>query len=787
MAETPPPVQVESTNRSFWSRLSIVWIIPLIALLAALGVAWQSYSQRGPVIEVTFENGAGIAARETELRYRDITVGTVEDVTFGPGLQAVIVSIRVDKSVADYIDAAATFWVVRPELTTQGISGLDTVLSGVYIEGSWDGEVGTETTHFKGLPNPPLFRTGQEGLQIALRTTPGGDLTDNSPITYRGIEVGRVGKAHISQEGNFAIAEAIIFQDHVNLISSSTRFWNTAGFSFSVGPQGANIDFSSLATLIAGGITFDTFVSGGEPVTDGHVFDIYAEEASARNSLFSPSEVETLKMRVIFDDNISGLAVDAPVELSGLKIGRVESVSGVIDQDAFGDNRVRLNALLAIQPARLGLQGEVSPDAALTFLTKQIKDGLRARLASASLLTGGLKIELVQEPDAPPATLRTVPDGAPIIPTTDSDISDAAATVEGVFNRVNSLPIEELLTSAIDFLDSAKALVSDEDWRGAPADVRLLLGDVRKIVNSDDVQEIPGNLNTAVARLESLMAQLEKEDFAARLLNAVDAAGEAATSVSSSVEGMPGLIDQIEALAAKAESLPLESLTTELNDLLASADDILSTDGAKKLPGNLNEAFSRLESLLARLEKEEFTARLAKAVDAVAQAAGSVSSSVEGMPALIEKIDLLAARADDLPLESLTAELNELLASADDILSSEGAKKLPADLGAALNELNATLTELREGGVVTNVNATLASARKAADAIAGSAQELPDLVARMERVLTQASATITGYNQGETLSRAARSALRDISKAADSLTSLARMLERNPSLLLRGR
>lgn len=694
MSDAPPPVSIEPARKSFLGRASFVWVIPFLALAIALSVAWNSYNDRGPLIEIEFENGAGIAKRETELRYRDITVGVVEDVKFAPDLGSVIAYVRLDKEVAPYVDVASTFWVVRPELSARGVSGLDTVLTGVYIEGSWDSEIGRTQTRFKGLVDTPLFQNGKEGLQIALRTTPGGSMTDNSPITFRGIEVGRVGKARISKEGNFAIAEAIIYDAHSNLISPTTRFWDTSGFTFSVGPSGAEIDFSSFATLLGGGLTFDTFVSGRGRVTDGTVFEVYPDEASARNSLFNASEVETLEMRVVFDENISGLAVDAPVEISGLKIGAVQSVSGVIDADAFGDERVRLNAVLSIQPARLGLQDEVTPEAALDFLAKRIEEGLRARLTSAGLLIGGLKIELVQVDDAPAAVVQRGEGIIPIIPTTESNISDAGATVEGVITRVNNLPIEELMNSAIQLLDSAQALISDEDLRETPQDVRALLGDVRGILTSEDVQGIPITLNATISRFEKLLGQLEEEQLATKLVAAVDSAAAAADGVATSVEGVPALVTQLQAVAAKAESLPLDELTTQLTALTASADKILGT---------------------------------------------------------------------------------------------EAAQQLPADLGAALNEINATLGELREGGAVTNINATLDSTRKAADAVATSTQDLPALVERIRGVLDQAAATIAGYNKGDVLSRDARTALRDISKAADAMASLARMLERNPSALIRGR
>ncbi len=694
MSDTPPEVTIEAARESRFSGTSFVWIIPILALVIALGVAWQSYNARGPLIEVEFEKGAGIAAGATELKYRDITVGRVEEVGFTEGLDRVLARIRVDKAVAPYIDDGSVFWIVEPEVTAQGITGLSTVLSGVYIEGSWDTQIGQAETRFQGASQTPLIRPGKSGLQLAFRTSATGTLTDNAPILFRGIEVGRVGKAQIARGGTFAIVEALIYEEHRSLVNSSTRFWDTSGFSVSIGPGGAEIDFSSLATLVGGGITFDTFVSGGARVQDGQVFEIFPDRGTARNSVFSASEVDPLRISVIFDENVSGLATGAPVELSGLKIGEVETLGGVIDNDQFGDSRVRLNATLLVQPARLGLPDQVTAENALSFLQERVENGLRARLASASLLTGGLKVEMVEVPDAEPARLIMTENEIPVMPTTKSEVSDTAATVEGVFTRINNLPIEELLNSAIDFLGAAEALISDEDLRQTPEDVRTLLADLSALVNSDGVQNVPVSLNQTLTRIEGLVAELEQQQITAKLVAALDSAASAADTVTASVEGVPALVEQIQSVAAKADSLELNALLEELTLLTRSAERVLGTEDAVALPGALK---------------------------------------------------------------------------------------------GALDELNATLTELREGGAVANVNQTLASARTAADNIAVSAQELPDVVERLTALFAQASRTIEGYNKGDEISRTAQETMRDIQQAADALAKLARTIERNPNSLLLGR
>ncbi|MEH6647122.1 MlaD family protein [Sulfitobacter sp.] len=694
MANTPPPVEITTVRQSVLSGASFIWIIPLLALVVAFGVAWQSYSARGPVIIVKFTDGSGISAGETKLKYRDIEVGKVEEVGFGEGLEQVEVHIRLHKDIAPYVDASSVFWIVQPEVTAQGVSGLSTVLSGVYIEGSWDSEIGVAASTFKGSDVAPLIQPGKSGLQIAFRSTANGSLTDNAPILFRGIQVGQVGRAQISRSGAYAITEGLIYEEHRNLISSATRFWDTSGFSFSVGPSGAEIDFSSLATLVGGGITFDTFVSGGGPAQDGEVFEVFEDKETARTSLFTSSEVDPLRISVIFDENISGLAVGASVELSGFRIGSVESLSGIVDFNQFGDSRVRLNVVLSIQPARLGLPGDVSAAAALSLLQDRVANGLRARLASASLLTGGLKVEMVEVPDADPARLSATGIDMPVMQTTKSETSDAAATVEGVFTRINNLPIEELLNSAINVMNSAELLMSNDDLQKVPADVSTLLSDLSGIVTSDDVKNIPVALNATLTRVEGLVAELEKQRIAETLGKTLTAAADAAEAVTSSVEGVPELITDIQTVASKAASLEFDVLIQELTSLTSSAEALVS---------------------------------------------------------------------------------------------SPETAQLPVALSGALDQLNATLRELREGGAVENVNQTLASARNAADSIAVSSRDLPQVIDRLNALFVQAGRTIEGYDRGDELSRSVEATLRDIQQAAGALEKLARTIERNPNSLLLGR
>src|SRR5512134_1272092 len=107
MPETDPPApEIEAPAAEARSRrISAVWLVPLLALVLALGVAWNTYARRGPTIDIVFDNAAGISAGQTTIRFRDVPVGVVERLRLSPDLTQVVVTARMDRDVAHFIDA----------------------------------------------------------------------------------------------------------------------------------------------------------------------------------------------------------------------------------------------------------------------------------------------------------------------------------------------------------------------------------------------------------------------------------------------------------------------------------------------------------------------------------------------------------------------------------------------------------------------------------------------------------------------------------------------------------
>ncbi|MBL4811651.1 MAG: MCE family protein [Rhodobacteraceae bacterium] len=466
MSDDIPEVEIlpmrSKLNGGKLAGVSALWLVPLAALALALVLVWQNMAARGPLIHISFDDAAGIEAGSTQLRYRDVAVGLVEEVGFTDGLEQVRVAVRLNKDVAAYVDADAAFWTVRPQVTAQGISGLDTVLSGAYIAGSWDSAPGGLADDFAGLTVPPLLSGGREGLQFILHAQSGG-LTSHAPLLFNGVEVGRLGAVQVSVDDLGVEAPAVVFAPYDQLVTEQTRFWDSSGFSLSVGAGGAALNVESLSALLGGGISFDRFVSDAALANTGSIYEVFGSRNDAHRSIFDRDSAVPLLISAVFEEQTTALSVGAPVQLDGVDIGKVISVDGVIDQARYGDNHVRLLAQMELKPEALGLTGEAAPALALVFLEDRVRGGLRARLATQNVLTGAALVEFVRQPGAPFAQIEQSIGGAARVPVTAATLRDAGDTARDTLARIEALPIEALFARFAGLADQASGVLAGLD------------------------------------------------------------------------------------------------------------------------------------------------------------------------------------------------------------------------------------------------------------------------------------------------------------------------------------
>ena len=168
--------------------LTTIWMVPFIAMVIALWLAFQYYTKVGPLVTIEFKENAGLVAKQSHVKLRNVIVGTVEEVSLSEEGDGVSVQIRMNKSVSKYLNKSAKFWIVHPDVDSSGITGLDTLLSGSYIE--LKATKGEKTTkHFVGLEETPA--EDADGETYLLSAPKSYHLKKGSNVYYRMIKVGK--------------------------------------------------------------------------------------------------------------------------------------------------------------------------------------------------------------------------------------------------------------------------------------------------------------------------------------------------------------------------------------------------------------------------------------------------------------------------------------------------------------------------------------------------------------------------------------------------------------------
>ncbi len=269
-----PDLPQAHVTRRHWSG-ALIWLVPILAAIIAVYVVYERRSESGPSITVTFKDASGLKVKQTQVEYRGVPIGEVDELTLSPDRQSAIVKITLQSSAAEVAKDGSKFWIVRPQVGLTSITGLGTVITGPEIQ-MLPGN-GAARFDFTGLDGPPGALEGG-GLRIVLRTPKTSSLHVDTPLYYRGVEVGAVQKIDLSADAASADITVLIGSRYARLVRSSSKFWDTSGISASFGLfKGFHLNVDSLSSVVAGGLAFATPEdSGDHAVKDGTVFPLYA-------------------------------------------------------------------------------------------------------------------------------------------------------------------------------------------------------------------------------------------------------------------------------------------------------------------------------------------------------------------------------------------------------------------------------------------------------------------------------------------------------------------------------
>jgi Paraquat-inducible protein B len=461
---------------------SLIWLIPIVAAIAGAWLVYTTFASRGPLITITFPDASGIEPGKTQIKYRDVQLGLVQTVKLNDDATQVIVTARINKEAEDQLHAETKFWIESARITTSGVSGLGTLLSGVYI-GMRPGD-GEPERHFQGLETPPLYQVTVPGKNLILKADRLGSISAGAPIFFRGIQVGGVLGYQMAEDGNSVTVYAFVRAPYDSLIREGTEFWNASGIDVSLNASGVSVRTESLTSVLIGGVAFDTPSVAAEtsPAEDGatfHLYNSYEAIAQAKYTVRIP-------FVVYFDGSVSGLDVGAPVLCLGMKLGEVTAIRLEVDP---GTVAVKIPVTIALEPQRWLPPEEletVTPARIEERMRRWIDKGLRAQLQSGNLLTGQKVVALEVFPDAPPASL-TYSRGLPEVPTVPSEMDALTAKVTAFLNKLDKAPIDELVADARDTVKQAgKTLASPGLQKGMDGlkDVGPLLDSLTRTSNA---------------------------------------------------------------------------------------------------------------------------------------------------------------------------------------------------------------------------------------------------------------------------------------------------------------
>jgi paraquat-inducible protein B len=458
--------------------LPLVWLIPAVAAVAAAWLAWSTYSNEGPIITITFETASGIEPGKTYIKYRDVPLGIVEDVELSEDLTHVVVTAQMEKSAAPHLKSGTEFWIENARVTASGISGLGTLVSGAYI-GVKPGE-GDATRKFTGSEEPPVLQVTVPGTRYVLHSDRRGSISANSPIYYRGIQVGEVLGSSLADDAKGVTVFAFVRAPYDQMVKTHTRFWNAGGVDVSFGAQGLKVRTESIVSLLIGGITFETPGSAkrDKAAPENHQFTLY----TSYDDIAEAGYTQKVRYLLNFTGSVAGLEPGAPVTFRGMKIGVVESLELEIDTR---DYSVRVPVVIEIQPERARIVGE---DASETRDRMEvfIEKGLRAQLRSGSLLTGSLLVALDFFPEDPAKKMEQV-DGNLVIPTVPSTIEQLTEKASAFFNDLASAPVSELVVELRKTVMSVDALLNSPSLKGGIDEFKPLLASIRGAADSAKV------------------------------------------------------------------------------------------------------------------------------------------------------------------------------------------------------------------------------------------------------------------------------------------------------------
>lgn len=485
--------------------LSIIWLIPLVTALVGGWLAVRTLIDQAPTATITFNTAEGIQAGKTAIKYKSVEIGVVDEIRFADGFDNVELTVTFNEGMEQFLRRNTRFWVVRPQFSLRGVSGIGTLLSGSYIE--IDPGPGAAQNHFIGLEEIPLVTRDDAGTQITLVTNDLGSLSGGSPIYYQGLLAGEVLGYELGSDAQSIYVHAFIHAPYDQLVRGNSRFWNVSGLDVSMGADGVEVKTASLQALMFGGLSFETPTTL-EPVNseiENLIFTLYP------NHDVIDEEAYTRKLQFVmyFNGSVRGLNPGAPLEFKGIQIGKVLDIRLEFNSK---ETSFRIPVLVEIEPDRI-VDRTAEPDTSATAMLQTLVDrGLRARLSTGSLLTGQLYVELNMYPGTEAVYAGDNTTLNPELPTIPGAFEAMTESVQTFVSKLETLDVEAMGENILGILSGANDLVNTAESEQTVTDLQASMRALKNVLRDVESADIKETIISAKSMLKNLDDTLTKVD-----------------------------------------------------------------------------------------------------------------------------------------------------------------------------------------------------------------------------------------------------------------------------------
>jgi len=436
--------------------LTTIWLVPFIAMVIALWLAFQYYAKVGPLVTIDFKENAGLVAKQSHVKLRNVIVGTVESVSLSKEGDGVSVQVRMNKDVSKYLNKSAQFWIVHPDVDSSGITGLDTLLSGSYIELKATKDKKT-TKHFQGLEETPA--QSAEGQTYLLSSPKSYHLKKGSNVYYRMIKIGKVQRVGIAPDGkkiNFVI---FVYKKYTKYINKKTQFYTSSSVSVDISKGKLDLDVASLSQIARGGISTYTptqSLDGNNflSLKKGHIFPLYKNLNQMKAKHLMRGENDKV-YKFVFNESISKLEIGSPIEFNGFQVGYVIDISSHFNNVSKAVESEVYAIIHTKGFSQTGSSGEGEK-----ILTDLVTEGLKAQLNTILPLIGSQFIDLVF--DNHQGNKLLLDGDFTRFPTTKKNKeSNIFNEIESLVIKIQKLELEKLLASATNIFEKSEKPIND--------------------------------------------------------------------------------------------------------------------------------------------------------------------------------------------------------------------------------------------------------------------------------------------------------------------------------------